>query len=203
MNESLTQSWWILAFRGVVAILFGALALMWPGLTLLWLVALFAAYALLSGCVAVAGVVNAKKNNDDPRWLLLLLGVVSIGAGIIALVHPALTALILILVIGANALITGVLDIAIALRLRKMIHGEGLMFLNGAAAIVFGVLTFLFPSAGALAFAWLISLYALVTGALLLAFALRMRARAVEGTRPAGHPDRRVIPDRRVSSARP
>src|SRR4051812_40018899 len=117
MNGAILKSWWILALRGVVAIAFGVLAVTWPGLTLLTLVALFAAYALLGGAIAVIG---ALKNRGKDDWsLMLLIGVVGIGAGVIALIHPSLTALMLVLVIGANALMTGVLDIALAIRLRK------------------------------------------------------------------------------------
>lgn len=197
MNESVLRSWWVFALRGVIAILFAAMAVTWPGLTLLALTALFAAYALLSGIVLIAGAVKNRKA-DDHWWLLLLLGLVGIVVAAIAVMEPDLTALILVLLIGANALVTGVLDIAVAIRLRRMIHDEWLMILNGVASVVFGVLVFLFPAAGALALVWLISLYALVTGVLLLGVAFRLRAR---GKARVGMAERRVIPDRRVSAA--
>ena len=175
MKELLSQSWWMLALRGVIALLFGVLALAWPGLTLLWLVVLFAAYALLVGVVSVIGAVR-HRSSDGKWWLILLLGLVSIGAGVIAILSPDLTALVLVLVMGANALITGVLDIASAIRLRKAIQGEWLLILAGIASVVFGVLVLLFPGAGALALVWLISVYAIVTGVLLLVLAFRARA---------------------------
>jgi uncharacterized membrane protein HdeD (DUF308 family) len=177
MHELLVQAWWMLALRGAIALLFGVLALIWPGLTLLWFVALFAAYALLVGVVSVIGAVR-NRQSDEAWWLILLLGLVSIGAAVSAIVYPGLTALVLVLVMGANALVTGVLDLATAIRLRKAMRGEWLLILSGIASIVFGVLVFLFPGAGALALVWLISVYALVTGALLLALALRLRALA-------------------------
>ena len=114
MYELLLQSWWMLALRGAIALLFGVLALVWPGLTLLWLVALFAAYALLGGVVSIIGAVS-NRQSDEAWWLILLLGLVSIGAGVSAIVYPGLTALVLVLVMGANALVTGVLDIATAI----------------------------------------------------------------------------------------
>lgn len=175
MHELLMQSWWMLAVRGAIALLFGILALVWPSLTLLWLVALFAAYALLGGVVSVIGAVR-NRQNDEGWWLILLLGLVSIGAGVIAIVYPGLTALVLVLVMGANALVTGVLDIATAIRLRKAIRGEWLLILSGIASVVFGVLVFLFPGAGALALVWLISVHAIVTGILLLVLAFRVRS---------------------------
>jgi uncharacterized membrane protein HdeD (DUF308 family) len=106
-----------------------------------------------------------------------------------------MTALVLVLVMGANALLTGMLDIVTAIRLRREIHDEWLLGLSGLAAVIFGVLVFLFPAAGALALVWLISLYAVVTGVLLLGVAYRLRARA------RGEPrrmERRSTPDRRA-----
>ena len=175
MKELFMRSWWMLALRGAIAILFGILALLWPGLTLLFLVAMFAAFAVLSGAVAIVGAVK-HRDSDKGWWLILLLGLISIGAGVIAIFYPGITALALVLVMGANALITGVLDIAIAIRLRKVVRREWLLVLAGVTSIVFGALVFMFPGAGALALVWLISFYAVFTGTLLLALAFRVRA---------------------------
>lgn len=195
MKELLLRSWWMLALRGAIAIVFGLLAIMWPQLTLLLLVTLFGTYALLSGMVSVAGAVKNREHDED-WWLLLLLGLVSIGAGIVAFVHPALTALVLVLVIGMNALLTGVLDVAVAIRLRKHMQGEWFLILNGIVSIVFGTLVFIFPGAGALALLWMISFYALLTGLLLLTLAFRMRMHAATKTQG---PERRTAMDRRTS----
>jgi uncharacterized membrane protein HdeD (DUF308 family) len=162
------------AWRGVVALLFGVLALAWPGLTLLWLVALFAAYALIGGGISVFAGIKFRKAADH-WWLALLLGLVSLGAGVIAIVHPDLTALVLVLLMGANAIVTGVLDIALAIQLRKAMRGEWVLVLAGLVSIVFGVLVFLFPAAGALAMVWMISFYAIASGVLLLVAAWRAR----------------------------
>ena len=194
MNKLLSQYWWTLALRGVITILFGVLALMWPDLTLLVLVFFFAAFALITGAVSVIGALRNRENDDD--WgLLLLLGLVGIGTGLVALMHPDLGALVLVLVMGANALMTGILDIAIALRLRKTIHHESILVLSGLISVVFGVYVFLFPDAGALALVWLISFYAIVTGVLLLGLAGRLRAKT-----KTMHIDRRYAPDRRRES---
>jgi uncharacterized membrane protein HdeD (DUF308 family) len=200
MNEMLSRSWSMLALRGVIAILFGVLALTWPALTLLAFAALFAAYALLTGAVLVVGSVKSRTSNQD-WWLPLMVGLVSLGTVAIATVHPGLTTLILVLVVGANALVTGVLDITTAIRLRKTIRNEGLLLLNGAVSIAFGVLVFLFPDAGALALVWLIGFYAILSGMLLLAFAVRLHAKPKGAT--AVEKDRRTIPDRRISAAHP
>src|SRR6266850_1019147 len=167
MEKLISRAWWMFAWRGAVAVLFGVLALVWPGLTLLWLVALFAAFALLGGGAAlIAGIKNRKS--DEDWWLALLLGLVGLAAGIIAILHPDLTALVLVLWMGANAIVTGILDIAMAIRLRKVIRGEWLLILTGIVAITFG----------ALALVWLISFYAILTGVLLLALAWLIRKRA-------------------------
>jgi uncharacterized membrane protein HdeD (DUF308 family) len=175
MNDFLSRAWWMLALRGVIAVIFGILAILWPGLTLLWLAALFAVYALFSGIVSIVGAVK-NRTSEREWWIILLLGLVSVCAGIIAIIHPAMTALVLVLVMGANALVTGVLDIVTAIRLRKTMEHEWLLILAGLASVVFGFLVFLFPGAGALALVWLISAYAIATGILLLALAFRARS---------------------------
>ena len=184
MDDLLSRSWWMLALRGVIAVLFGVLALMWPGITLLSLVLLFAAYALLSGTVSVAGAVINRKI-DKQWWMILLLGLVSIVAGIFAVTNPGLTALALVLLMGANAVVVGVLDIVVAARLRKTRGNEWLLILTGVVSVVFGVLVLLFPGAGALALVWLISTYAIFTGILLLALAFRAQVWAKKSRRSA------------------
>src|SRR5882762_5557878 len=106
--EMISRSWWMFAWRGAVAVLFGVL----------WLVALFAAFALLGGGAALIAAIKNRKSDED-WWLALLLGLVGLAAGVIAILHPDLTALVLVLWMGANAIVTGILDIAMAIRLRK------------------------------------------------------------------------------------
>lgn len=196
MEDAVARSWQMLGLRGLIAILFGALALAMPEITLLSFVALFAVYALVGGFISVfTGVRN--KSQDDHWWLPVLWGLVSIGAGIMAVMHPSLSALILVLVIGANALVTGVLDLVAAVRLRKAIRGEWLLGLNGFVSIVFGILIFLFPGPGALALVWMIATYALITGGLLIGLAIRLRS--LTKTTGIAMQDRRINPDRRMS----
>ena len=214
MEQFFLRAWWVLALRGAAAILFGVLALAWPGLTLLTLIYLFAAYALIAGCASVAGALRHRQTEDE-WWVPMLLGLVSIGAGIVAVRNPALTTLLLVLLIGANALVAGVLDLVAATRLRQAVSDEWLLVLSGLASIVFGAVVFGFPAAGALTLVWMVSLYAVVAGALWLTLSLRMRARAAAGadarmgdmrtsaTAYQTHAqDRRLVPDRRTSPAR-
>jgi uncharacterized membrane protein HdeD (DUF308 family) len=198
MENIFLRAWWVPVLRGVFGIAFAVLAIAWPRLTLLSLVVLFAAYAILAGIASLAGALRHRAG-ADLRWDAVILGLVSIGAGLVAAYHPAATALVLVLIMGANALVVGVLDILAAIRLRKAIAGEWLLALAGLASIVFGALVFARPGAGALALVWLVSLYAFVTGVLLLGLGLRMRALA--RARGVEH-ERRVLPDRRMAAAR-
>jgi uncharacterized membrane protein HdeD (DUF308 family) len=193
MNDLMQRSWWVLAIRGAAALVFGILAIAWPGITLLVLVAFFAAYAFVSGVVYVVGAVR-NRQSDKGWWMLLLLGLVAIAAGAIAVFNPAITALVLVLLMGANALVTGILDLAIAIRLRKEIRNEWMLVLTGIVSIVFGVLVFLFPGAGALAMVWMVSFYAVLTGVLLLTLAFRLRGsgKAPGGSAKTGSKDRLV-----------
>lgn len=196
----LMRSWWILALRGVIAVVFGLFALMLPGLTLLALIALFSVYALLAGAVAVTGALRSRKYAPD--WgLVLALGLVSIVAGVLAAVRPALTALVLVVVIGLNAVVTGLIDVVLALRLRHHLQGsEWLLLLSAVASILFGAILLALPDAGALALVWLISVYAIVVGLLYVAMAYRAYAvqhrpehvKMVPVTAAAAQNDRRV-----------
>lgn len=175
MNELFSNSWRSLALRGAVSLVFGIMAAFWPGITLMWLLIMFAAYALVGGVSSAIAAVQNRKSNSD-WWLMLLLGLVGIGAGVAAFMLPNLTAVVLVLIIGATALGSGIVEVVMAIRLRKAIRGEGFLILNGIISIAFGVFVFFFPGAGALALVWLISMYAIVSGLLLLALAWRARS---------------------------
>lgn len=165
-----SQPWWAMVVRGIAAIVFGIGALFWPAVTLIVLIALFAAYAVVDGVAALIGAVQAAETHR--RWLPLLLeGIVGILAGIIALVWPGMTALVLLFVIGAWAIITGVLEIAAGLR-----FGAWALTLAGVLSLIFGIILVVAPGAGLLSLLWLIGSYALVFGVLLLIHGFSLRA---------------------------
>lgn len=168
-------SWKSLAFRGAAAVIFGILALVWPSITLLALVFLFGIYALVDGIAILAGVSRKAEEVAGRKGLLILQGIVSILAGIVAVVWPGITALALLLVIAAWAFITGALEIAAAIKLRKEISSEWLLGLAGVLSIAFGVLLLISPGAGAVAVVWMIGFYAILSGVLLLALAFRIK----------------------------
>jgi uncharacterized membrane protein HdeD (DUF308 family) len=174
MLAILARNWWAFALRGVVAIIFGILAIAWPLLTLQTLILLFGAYALVDGVfTAVAGVAAHERNQR--WWMLLLQGVAGILLGLAAFLWPGTTALVLLYFIAAWAIITGVLEIVSAIQLRRIIENEWMMGIAGLASIVYGLIPVIFPGAGALSLVWLIGVYSLVFGVLLLVLAWRLR----------------------------
>jgi uncharacterized membrane protein HdeD (DUF308 family) len=185
MTDMLTRNWWVLALRGVVAIIFGIVAWAWPGLTLTSLIIVFGAYALVDGAFAIGAVLTSRGQRTNWPWLLLQ-GILSIGVGIAAIVWPDLTALALLYLIAAWAIVTGVMQIVAAVELRREIESELWLGLGGIASIIFGVLAFIFPGDGALALVWLIGVFAILYGvlALLLAYRLRERAHRTPTLRP-------------------
>jgi len=175
MFMTLTQNWWVLALRGVAALLFGIGAFLWPGLTIGVLVLLFGAYALADGIFAIiAGIATRKE--QERWWLMLLVGLAGVLTGVLTLLWPGITALILLYFIAGWSMVTGILQIAAAIRLRKEIEGEWLLALAGVGAVIFGLLLVSLPGAGALALIWLIGSYALLYGILLLVLAFRLRS---------------------------
>jgi uncharacterized membrane protein HdeD (DUF308 family) len=173
--DVLSRNWWLVALRGVAGILFGILTLFAPGISLAALVLLYGAYAFADGLLAIVSAVR-RRGAGDRWWLLLLEGLVGIAAGVLTVIWPGITALALLYLIAAWALLTGIFEIAAAIRLRKIISHEWLLGLSGVASIVFAMVLMLFPGAGALAVVLWIGAYAFVFGALLIALGFRLRS---------------------------
>jgi uncharacterized membrane protein HdeD (DUF308 family) len=175
-----TGHWWALALRGVIAILFGVAVFLRPDIALEALILLFGAYALVDGVFAIVGVFRGTRSGT-PRWLLLVEGVAGILAGIIAFVYPGLTAIALLYLVAAWAIVTGLAEIATAIRLRQEIQGEWALILGGILSVLFGVLLAVLPGVGILSLIWLIGAYAVVFGVLLLIAAFQVRGRENQG----------------------
>jgi len=175
------RNWWALALRGVLGMLFGVFTFVAPAAALAALVLLFGAYALVDGVFNIVAALRDARG-DRGWWALLLSGVAGVVAGLIAFAAPAFTALVLLYMIAAWALVTGALEIATAIRLRRHITGEWLMALNGALSIVFGGLVMVAPVVGALALVLLVGAYAFVSGLLLVALGFRLRGVARQST---------------------
>jgi uncharacterized membrane protein HdeD (DUF308 family) len=171
----LATRWWTLALRGIAAIVFGILTFISPASSLLALVILFGAYAIVDGVLAL--ILAIRRPVEGRHWgSLLVEGIAGIVSGVLTFAWPGLSALVLLYLIAAWAVITGVAEIAAAIRLRKQVQGEWLLALTGVLSIVFGILLFVFPGAGALAVTLWIGAYAVAFGILLLVLALRLRA---------------------------
>jgi uncharacterized membrane protein HdeD (DUF308 family) len=181
--------WWALALRGALAILFGLAALLRPGIALEALILLFGAYALVDGVFSIVGVFGGTRSGT-PRWLLLIEGVASIVAGLIAFILPGLTALLLLYLIAIWAIVKGISEIAMAIRLRKEITGEWALIVGGAFSVLFGViLAVVGPAVGLISLLWLIGFYAIAFGILMLITAFSVRGGDSGG---AGRPSRVV-----------
>ena len=169
-----TARWWALVLRGLAAVAFGILTFVKPSISLLALVILWGAYALVDGVFAI--VLSIRGARMVPGWGWLLAGgMVSIGAGVVAFAWPGITAVALLAVIAAWAVLTGIAEIVTAIRLRRHLRGEWMLAAGGILSIVFGVLLAARPAAGALAVTWLIGLYALLFGATLVGLGFRLR----------------------------
>ena len=175
LAKLLAQYWWVLLLRGILAVLFGVVAFSWPGLTLATLVLLFAAYAFVAGVFDIVNAIGGRKEHEH-WWWLLLSGVVGILFGVLTFRNPAITTVVLLLYIAAWAIVTGVLQIVLAIRLRKEIEGEFWMGLSGVASVLFGVLMMARPEAGALAVLWLIAIWSIAIGVFMIILALRVRS---------------------------
>jgi uncharacterized membrane protein HdeD (DUF308 family) len=171
--QPLIQNWGAVVVRGVAGILFGLLTLFAPGMSFAALVLWFGAFALIDGMLAV---VSAIRHRGHEHWgMLMLQGVFGVAAGVVTFFWPAITALALLYLIAAWAIITGALEIAVAIRLRRAIRGEWLLVLCGIASVALGVLVMLFPASGAFAMVICIGAYALVSGILLTVLGFRLR----------------------------
>lgn len=183
MSALLAQNWWAIALRGVFSIVFGAIALLLPGVAIASLVLVFAAYMLVDGVFAIIAAVRAARRHE--RWgLLILEGIVDFIAGAIALVWPVITILSFVLLMAAWAIVSGGLLLAAAFRLH-IAHGRWLMALGGIVSVVWGILLVFSPFIGAIVITWWLGAYALVFGGALLALAFRLRSRR-QALPPAG-----------------
>lgn len=171
--HALAENWWMFLVRGIAAIVFGVLAFVWPLLTLVTLVLFYGAFMVVDGIVAIVAAI--KGFNPKARWWLLLAGVCGVAAGLLTFFMPGVTALVLLVIIAAAAIIGGVFQIIGAIALRKEIEGEWLLILGGVISVAFGIALLAQPAAGALALVWLIAAYSIVLGLIFIALAFRLR----------------------------
>lgn len=173
LSLMLQRGWWVLLLRGLLAIAFGVLTWFYPVASATALVLVFGAYAFVDGLLGLYAAIN-NRDNSRHWWVLLLWGLAGVAVGGITVIKPAVTAFILTLYIGAWALMTGVMEIISAIRLRKEIEGEWLLGLSGLVSVLFGCLVLILPGVGMMALLWLLAIYAVIFGALLVVLAFKV-----------------------------
>ncbi len=175
LAKLLSQYWWVLLLRGILAILFGVVAYSWPGLTLATLVLFFAAFVFVDGIFDVFHAFSGREENEN-WWVLLLEGLLGIAFGVITWINPGITTLVLLLYIAFWAMATGVLKILMAVRLRKEIEGEWWLILSGLVSAIFGIVMLARPGAGALAVLLFIAAWSIVVGIFMVILSFRARS---------------------------
>jgi uncharacterized membrane protein HdeD (DUF308 family) len=177
MLHALAKGWWLVLLRGILSVAFGILAFMWPGITLVSLVLLYGAFVLTDGVLALIGAFTGRLK-PMPTWWLVLVGIAGIAAGIVTFMWPGITAIILIMFIGAWAVVHGIFEIVGAIQLRKEIDNEWWLILGGALSVIFGLVVLFAPGAGALGLVWAIAAYAIAFGITWIMLAFRLRKHA-------------------------
>jgi uncharacterized membrane protein HdeD (DUF308 family) len=173
MLHALAKNWWLILLRGLCAIIFGALTFAWPGVTLFTLVIFYGAFAFVDGALAIVAAI--RGDTPAPRWWLAVVGLLGIAVGVMTLIWPGITGLVLLFFIAGWAIATGVMEIIGAIKLRKEIDNEWSLIATGVLSVLFGVMIAIQPGAGALALVFVIGSFAILYGILLVAFSLRLR----------------------------
>jgi uncharacterized membrane protein HdeD (DUF308 family) len=182
-GDLLAQNWWLFTLRGVLGIIFGLIALIFPGATILSLVIFFSAYMLVDGVFGVISAVRAIRRKEDRWGLLIFEGLLNIAVGIAAFLWPGLTVVAFVWLIAAWAIVSGGLMTAAGFRL-NMDHGRWWMVLGGLLSLAYGVLLIITPLIGAIVLTWWLGAYALVFGVALAVFSFKLRSRQQERASP-------------------
>ena len=174
--DDLARNWWLILLRGVLAVIFGVLTFVWPGITLFTLVIMYGAFALVDGVLAIVAAIRGGA--PAPRWWLALVGLFGIAAGVLTVMWPQITAFVLLMFIAGWAIATGIMQIIGAIKMRNEIEGEWLLIASGVLSVVFGLMVVAWPGAGALAMVLVIGSFAILYGILLIGFSFKLRKAA-------------------------
>jgi uncharacterized membrane protein HdeD (DUF308 family) len=178
LNVVFRQSWWLIALRGLLGVLFGIIALVFPGATILSLVLLFSAYMLVDGLFSLYAAIRAGMRHE--RWgMLLLQALASIATGAIAFLWPGITVVAFVLLIAAWSIVSGCLMLGAAFRIDQD-HGRWWLALGGFASLAYGILMIMAPLIGAVVLTWWMGAWALVFGIALIVLAFKLRSRHVD-----------------------
>jgi uncharacterized membrane protein HdeD (DUF308 family) len=180
MVHVLARNWWALLIRGIAAVIFGILAFAWPGATLFVICILFGAYAFVDGVFAIVAAVRAAQAHER-WWPFVIEGIVGLAIAAVTFYDITITFLALYFTVAVWAFVTGIIEIAAGIQLRKSIANEFLLILAGLASIVFGIFMFWHPIAATIAIVWIIATYAIVFGIIMIALAFRLRGHSSGG----------------------
>ena len=173
-STMLHRTWWSLLLRGVAAIAFGVLTWLQPQASAAALLLIFGAYVFVDGLLGVYAALRSR-NHSRHWWVLLIWGLIGVAVGVMTVINPAITGLVLTMYIAIWALVTGVLQILVAIRLRKEIQGEWVLILGGLISVLFGGFVLAQPAAGMMAMLWVLAAYAVVFGVLMVILAFKFR----------------------------
>ncbi|HEX2581816.1 MAG TPA: HdeD family acid-resistance protein [Dongiaceae bacterium] len=177
LSRALARNWWVIALRGILAIAFGIVAFFWPGLTLLGLVWVFAAYRLADGVIGIVSAIRAAERGR--QWVTLLLeGLLNIALSALAIFLPGITVLVFIYLLAVWSVAGGLLLLFSSSRLHRN-HGQFWFIFTGAISVIFGVALFFAPLSGAFVLTWWLGAFSLVFGLGLLALSLKLRHRHI------------------------
>jgi uncharacterized membrane protein HdeD (DUF308 family) len=182
--QAVQRNWWLLALRGVFAIIFGLIALFLPGLALLAFIYIFAAYALVDGVITVVTAISERGSLGRWGWVLFE-GILGIIFGLIAFAYPGETALVLLYIVAAWAIVTGIMEIISAFVVRGFASLEWALAIAGVVSVLFGLILFVHPGAGLLSILWLVGIFGIVFGVFFIIRAFRLRSWAATVARPS------------------
>ena len=168
---TLAKNWWLLVLRGVAAIAFGVLTIIWPGASLASLVLLFGAYSIVEGFTSLS-LAFMKAEGRTGTWVIH--AVVGVGAGVLTFVYPGITAIALYAIIAGWAIATGVVEMVVAARLRGLGGRVGAVVFAGIVSVLFGVLLIALPAAGVLALVSVIATLAVLSGIAWVTFGVQL-----------------------------
>jgi len=174
LGEHIGKEWGWIALRGVAALIFGVLALIWPLLTIVLLAVMWGAFMFADGVFSLMASWDLHKKGVR-WWPYLLYGLLGLATGVLTLLWPGITAFILLYIIAFWALIGGIAQITAAIRLRKEIVDEWALILTGVISVLFGLLVLFRPLPGVVAIAWMVGIYAIISGVLSLMLAIKVR----------------------------
>jgi uncharacterized membrane protein HdeD (DUF308 family) len=169
------KHWWQVAARGLIALLFGIMLLAWPGVSLFIFAILFGAFAFVDGIFTLVAAVNYKAGAGQRTWLFVR-GILGIIVGIITFFWPAITELALVLLIGAWALVAGIMELNFAFRAVRETGAKWLFAVSGILSIILGILLLVSPIAAIIAVIWIIGAYAVIVGIVLIVLGFRLRS---------------------------